>query len=79
MRAAFALGTDTNLTNFVRLMQDRGHKGAGALRASMGLVSNFPDAWRLMQFVGTFQDQTRLATGDVTFDIDSCRVIRDGS
>jgi molybdenum cofactor sulfurtransferase len=79
MRAAFALGTDTNLTNFMRLMQDRGHKGAGALRASMGLVSNFADAWRLMQFIGTFRDQTRLATGDVTFDVDSCRVIRDGS
>jgi molybdenum cofactor sulfurtransferase len=79
MRAASILGHDANLTTFMRLMQDRGHKSAGALRASIGLVSNFADAWRFVQFVAGFRDQTRLAIGDVTFDIESCRIIRDGS
>ncbi len=79
MRAASTLGDEVNLTSFMRLMQDRGHKSAGALRASIGLVSNFADAWRFLQFVAGFRDQTRLAIGDVTFDIESCRIIRDGS
>ena len=79
MRAAVVLGHDANLTTFMRLMQDRGHKSAGALRASVGLVSNFQDAWRFLQFVSSFGDQTRLAIGDVTFDIESCRIVRDGS
>ena len=79
MRAAVVLGHDANLTTFMRLMRDRGHKSAGALRASVGLVSNFQDAWRFLQFVSSFRDQTRLAIGDVTFDIESCRIVRDGS
>jgi hypothetical protein len=32
-----------------------------------------------VRFVEGFRDQTRLTVGDVSFDIDSCRVIRDGS
>jgi molybdenum cofactor sulfurtransferase len=79
MRAAYALGPDINLMSFMRMMQDRGHKSAGALRASLGLVSNFADVWRFLQFVASFRDQTRLAIGTVTFDIESCRIIRDGS
>jgi hypothetical protein len=43
------------------------------------LVSNFADVWRFLQFVASFRDQTRLAIGAVTFDIESCRIIRDGS
>ena len=79
MQAALNLGPDVNLLSFVRLMQDRDHKSAGALRASLGLVSNFADVWRFLNFVASFRDQTRLAIGEVTFDIESCRVIRDGS
>ncbi len=79
MRAAATLGHEANLMSFMRLMQDRGHKSAGAIRASLGLVSNFADAWRFVQFVASFRDQSRLAIGDVTFDIESCRIIRDGS
>lgn len=79
MRAAFALGNEANLASFMRLMQERGHKSAGAIRASIGLVSNFADVWRFLQFVASFRDQTRLAIGAVTFDIESCRIIRDGS
>ena len=29
--------------------------------------------------VAQFRDQTRLALGEATFDIESCRVIRDGA
>ena len=79
MLAALSLGTDVNLFSFLRLMQGRGHKSAGAIRASVGLASNFADVWRFVKFVEGFRDQTRLAIGEVTFDIDSCRVIRDGS
>jgi selenocysteine lyase/cysteine desulfurase len=79
MLAALTLGTDVNLFSFLRLMQGRGHKSAGAIRASIGLASNFADVWRFVRFVEGFRDQTRLTIGDVSFDIDSCRVIRDGS
>lgn len=79
MRAGFTLGTDINLMSFLRLMRERGHKSAGSIRASIGIASNFADVRRFLRFVEGFRDQTRLTVGDVTFDIDSCRVIRDGS
>ena len=79
MRAALTLGPGVNLSAFMRMMQDRGHKSAGAIRVSIGLVSNFADIWRFLQFITGFRDQTRLSLGEVTFDIESCRVIRDGS
>jgi selenocysteine lyase/cysteine desulfurase len=79
MRAAFTMGPDINLLSFARLIRGRGHKSAGAIRASLGLVSNFADVWRLLRFVSGFRDQTRLAIGEVSFDIESCRIIRDGS
>ncbi len=79
MQAGFTMGPDINLFSFVRLMQDRGHKSAGSIRASIGLATNFPDVWRFLHFIAGFRDQTRLTIGDVTFDIESCRIIRDGS
>jgi molybdenum cofactor sulfurtransferase len=79
MEAGRALGTDANLLSFARLMRDRRHKGAGSIRASIGLVTNFADVWRFLRFIAGFRDQTRLAIGEVSFDIESCRVIRDGS
>jgi selenocysteine lyase/cysteine desulfurase len=79
MRAGLALGADINLLSFVRMMQERGHKSAGAIRASIGLVTNFADVWSFLKFIAGFRDQTRLTIGDVTFDIESCRIIRDGS
>jgi selenocysteine lyase/cysteine desulfurase len=79
MLAALTLGANVNLFSFLRLMQSRGHKSAGAIRASIGLASNFADVWRFVRFVEGFRDQTQLTIGDVSFDIDSCRVIRDGS
>jgi molybdenum cofactor sulfurtransferase len=79
MRAGFTMGPEINLLSFVRMMQERGHKSAGAIRASIGLVTNFADIWRFLRFIAGFRDQTRLTIGDVTFDIESCRIIRDGS
>jgi molybdenum cofactor sulfurtransferase len=79
MLAALALGNEINLTSFMQLMESRAHKSAGAIRVSVGLVSNFADVWRFVQFVARFRDQTKHAIGQVTFDIDSCRIIRDGS
>jgi selenocysteine lyase/cysteine desulfurase len=77
--AALASGGDINLTQFLGVLQRRGGKSIGAIRASLGLVSNFADVYRFAEFVEGFRDQTRLAIGEVTFDIESCRVIRDGS
>ena len=79
MRAGFSMGQEINLLSFVRMMQERGHKSAGAIRASIGLVANFADVWRFLRFIASFRDQTRLTIGDVSFDIESCRIIRDGS
>ena len=68
-----------NLPRFLQAVTHRSGKSAGAIRVSLGLVSNFADVYRFMQFAESLRDQTRLTIGDVTFDIESCRVIRDGS
>ena len=68
-----------NLARFVQFMQHRGGKSAGAIRASLGIVSNARDVERFVRFVASLRDQTRLTLGEVTFDIESCRIIRDGS
>ena len=79
MRAGLAqAGADINLQQFLRVMQDRGGKSAGAIRVSMGLVSNFCDVDRFVNFVAGLRDQTALTIGAVSFDIASCRVVRDG-
>ncbi len=79
MRAGRTMGSDINLFSFVKLMRERGHKSAGSVRVSIGLATNLADVWRFLRFVASFRDQTKLTIGDVTFDIESCRVIRDGS
>jgi selenocysteine lyase/cysteine desulfurase len=79
MRAAMEAGPDMNLARFVQLMQSRGGKAAGAIRVSFGLASNIDDAARLLAFVEELRDQTRLTLGEVTFDIETCRIIRDGA
>ena len=77
--AALALGADITLSGFLEVLQGRGGRSIGAIRVSLGVASNFADAARFITFVEGFRDQTRLAIGEVTFDIESCRVIRDGS
>ncbi len=79
MLAAIEAGGDMTLPRFLQVIQHRGGKSAGAIRASLGLVTNFSDVWRFLRFAAELRDQTRLTIGDVTFDIESCRVIRDGS
>jgi selenocysteine lyase/cysteine desulfurase len=79
MRAAFEADPDMNLTKFVRLMQERNGKAAGAIRVSFGIASNHHDAARFLAFAEELRDQTRMTLGGVSFDIESCRILRDGS
>ena len=77
--AALAATSDLTLPSFLQVITHRGVKSAGAIRASFGIASNFRDAYRFLAFAEQFRDQTRMTMGEVTFDIESCRVIRDGS
>lgn len=70
---------DLTLPRFLQIITHRGGKSAGAIRVSLGVASNVADVERFLQFAAGLRDQTRLALGEVTFDIESCRVIRDGS
>lgn len=76
--AAAEMG-DMTLPRFLQVIQHRGGKSAGAIRVSLGVASNAADVQTFVDFAATFRNQTRLAIGAVTFDIASCRVIRDGS
>jgi selenocysteine lyase/cysteine desulfurase len=79
MRAGIAqVGDEINLLRFSQAMQDRGGKSAGAIRVSIGIASNFSDIERFLAFVAGFRDQTALTIGSVSFDIESCRIVRDG-
>jgi selenocysteine lyase/cysteine desulfurase len=79
MRYGLQNGAEINLPRFLQIIQHRGNKSAGAIRVSVGLATNFADVYRLMQFITGFRDQSNLSIGEITFDIESCRVIRDGS
>jgi len=70
---------DLTLPRFLQIITHRGGKSAGAIRASLGIASNFADIHRFLRFAAGLRDQTRLTIGEVSFDIASCRVIRDGS
>ena len=77
--AALAIREDLTLARFLEIVTARGGKSAGAIRVSVGLASNFADVERFVQFAASLRDQTRLAIGEATFDIESCRIMRDGS
>jgi molybdenum cofactor sulfurtransferase len=77
--AALETGNNMNLPRFLQFITHRSGKSAGAIRISFGIASNFADAERFLEFARGFRDQTRLTLGEVTFDIESCRIIRDGS
>ncbi|MCP5097409.1 MAG: aminotransferase class V-fold PLP-dependent enzyme [Chloroflexi bacterium] len=79
MIAGLKDGSNMTLPLFVQVIQHRGNKSAGAIRASVGLVTNFADVYTFMQFAASFRDKTNLNIGEVTFNIESCRTIRDGS
>jgi molybdenum cofactor sulfurtransferase len=77
--AALETAADLTLPRFLQVITHRGGKSAGAIRVSFGIASNFSDAQRFVAFAEGLRDQTRMTMGEVTFDIESCRVIRDGS
>ena len=77
--AAIQTVSDLNLPRFLQMITMRGGRSAGAIRVSLGIVSNFADVQRFLEFTAGLRDQTRLTMGEVSFDIESCRVIRDGS
>jgi molybdenum cofactor sulfurtransferase len=79
IEAAVALSADMNLPRFLQFVTHRGGKSAGAIRVSLGIASNFADVQHFVDFARTFKDQTRMTVGEATFDIESCRIIRDGS
>lgn len=70
---------DTSFVHFLDTIEHVAGKSAGAVRVSFGLASNFTDAYRLLRFLKQFRDSDSDVVGGVTFEIDSCRVIRDGS
>jgi molybdenum cofactor sulfurtransferase len=79
MLSGLDTGADMTLPRFLQVIQHRGGKSAGAIRVSLGVVSNFADVDSFLEFAAGFRDQTHLTIGGVSFDIESCRVIRDGS
>ena len=79
MMAGLKDGPDMSLPHFLQIIQHRGNKSAGAIRISVGLATNFADVYRFLNFAAGFRDKDNMNIGNVTFDIQSCRVIRDGS
>ena len=77
--AAIARNPDLTLPLFLQTIAHEGGKSAGAIRVSFGIASNFADAGRFVEFAASLRDQTRLTIGEASFDIESCRVFRDGS
>jgi selenocysteine lyase/cysteine desulfurase len=79
IQAALDHSHDMSLPRFLQFITHRGGKSAGAIRVSVGLASTFADVQRFVEFAASFRDQTRLSIGETSFDIASCRIIRDGS
>jgi selenocysteine lyase/cysteine desulfurase len=79
MLAAAEASDDMTLPRFRQFVQHRGGKSAGAVRVSIGMVTNFVDVSSFLHLAKELRDQTRLTIGEVTFDIESCRIMRDGS
>lgn len=77
--AAMAVTADLSLPRFLQFITHRSGKSAGAVRVSLGIASTFADVQQFLEFAASLRDQTNLTIGEATFDIASCRVIRDGS
>ena len=77
--AAMRQSPNMTMPRFLQFITHRDGKSAGAIRVSLGIASNFADVDRFLRFAASLRDQTRLTVGEVTFDVESCRVIRDGS
>ena len=79
IEAAVSTDIDMNLPRFLQFITHRGGKSAGAIRISLGIASNFADVQRFLDFAAEFRDQSTMTVGEASFDIQSCRIIRDGS
>ena len=79
IEAALALNGDMTLPRFLQFVTHRGGKSAGAIRVSLGIASNFADVQRFLDLAAEFRDQSTMTVGEASFDIQSCRIIRDGS
>jgi selenocysteine lyase/cysteine desulfurase len=77
--AALDMSHDMSLPRFLQFITHRGGKSAGAIRVSVGIASNFADVQRFLTFAASMRNQTRLSIGETSFDIASCRIVRDGS
>jgi selenocysteine lyase/cysteine desulfurase len=77
--AALEFSREMSLPRFLQFITGRSGKSAGAIRVSVGLASTFDDVQRFIEFAASLRDQTRLSIGEASFDIASCRIIRDGS
>jgi selenocysteine lyase/cysteine desulfurase len=77
--AALEQSHDMSLPRFLQFITHRGGKSAGAIRVSLGIASDFADVQRFLAFAASLRDQTRLSIGETSFDIASCRIVRDGS
>jgi len=58
MAAAFENGERMTFEQFLSVLEERDGKSAGAVRISMGLVSNFADVYKFWEFALSFIDQT---------------------
>jgi selenocysteine lyase/cysteine desulfurase len=79
--ADIAEGFTKELTfpQFIAVIEHRSGKSAGAIRASVGLATNYADVHHFMNFIRGFLNKDTDKIGAVEFDIQTCRVIRDGS
>ena len=79
IRAALDADVGMNLARFIQFMAGRGGKTAGALRVSLGVVSNFADVERFVRFVELFRDRTPESIASGTLPADGGVGLRDGS
>jgi len=79
IEAGFAAGPNIGFPYFISVIEHNTGKSAGAIRVSVGIASNFADVYHLLRFISGFVNVESNKIGAVEFDIDSCRVIRDGA
>lgn len=79
MQAGFSGGKRMDYPYFLSMLEHQQGKSAGAIRVSMGLVSNFKDLYKFITFIRSFLDRSSKKIGRVKFDIRTCRRLRDGS
>lgn len=75
MAPAFVDGVRLTHREFVTILRQEHDKNTGAVRISVGLVSNFVDVYRFMNFIHNFCDQTVEEVGEVLIESINCRII----